>query len=237
MNERFGGIKEMTVLPDLVFVIDVRREKNAVDEANKLGIPVIYYISPQVWAWARWRVKKIARLVDLMLVILPFEEELFRAVGGHATFVGHPLLDAERVGSAPEKTPSDLGLDPARPILALFPGSRDQEIRRHWELFLKTGEEVRRMMPEVQLAAARAVCQVPLIASGGAGEARHFTEVFARADVDGALAALRETNRLQHRLAQGERIRLKAFSSSPADSVLTVGRPWGQVRGEAVPSN
>jgi lipid-A-disaccharide synthase len=142
---------------DLVLPIDypgfnLRVTRNA----KARGIPVLYYVAPQVWAWKERRARHLARDAETIAVILPFEEELFRAVGGHATFVGHPLLDAERVGSAPEKTPSDLGLDPARPILALFPGSRDQEIRRHWELFLKTGEEVRRMMPEVQLAAARA---------------------------------------------------------------------------------
>jgi lipid-A-disaccharide synthase len=70
--------------------------------------------------------------------------------------VGHPLLDAEPGSPAPDRSPSDLGLDPARPILALFPGSRGQEIRRHWEVFLETGEEVQRVRPEIQIAVARA---------------------------------------------------------------------------------
>jgi lipid-A-disaccharide synthase len=117
---------------------------------------VLYYIAPQVWAWKPRRAKRLAEDADRIAVILPFEEEIFRAAGGRSVFVGHPLLEAPDVAIPPEDFASAHGLDPGRPILALFPGSRRQEIRRHWEIFLQTGARVRRERPEVQLAVAKA---------------------------------------------------------------------------------
>ncbi len=102
-------------------------------EARRLGIPVVYFISPQVWAWRRGRIKTLARMVDRMMVIFPFEEELFRAGGIDTVFVGHPLLDV--VGSEPtdaerRQARMDLGLDPGDTVVALLPGSRKNEVRR-----------------------------------------------------------------------------------------------------------
>ncbi len=142
---------------DLVLPIDypgfnLRMTRNA----KARGIPVLYYIAPQVWAWKPRRARRLAEDAERIAVILPFEEDLFQAVGGRAVFVGHPLLEeASEPADAPE-TPASLGLAPDRPILALFPGSRIQEIRRHWDLFRKTGELIRETHPEVQLAVARA---------------------------------------------------------------------------------
>jgi lipid-A-disaccharide synthase len=142
---------------DLVLPIDypglnLRITRNA----RKRGIPTLFYIAPQVWAWKAHRAQQLARDADRIAVILPFEEEIFREAGGKATFVGHPLM--EEVDPLP--TLQDFaeanGLDPERPILALFPGSRKQEIRRHLDLFAKTGEAIRRERPDVQLALARA---------------------------------------------------------------------------------
>lgn len=101
--------------------------------ARKLGIPVAYFISPQVWAWRRGRIKTLARMVERMLVIFPFEEELFRAGGIDTVFIGHPLLDV--VGPEPlaedrRKAREDLGLDPQESVVALLPGSRKNEVRR-----------------------------------------------------------------------------------------------------------
>lgn len=124
--------------------------------ARERGIPTLYYIAPQVWAWKKHRAQQLARDADAIAVILPFEEEIFRNVGGEARFVGHPLLEE------PEDLPTRKafaflhGLDPERPILALFPGSREQEIRRHLQLFLQTAQKVQRLRPEVQPVMARA---------------------------------------------------------------------------------
>jgi lipid-A-disaccharide synthase len=95
-----------------------------------LDIPIFYYISPQVWAWGKGRVKTIKKLIDLMLVIFPFEETFFREHGIEARFVGHPLVD--RFRHIPDKTScrSKLGYGENERIMAILPGSRIQEIKR-----------------------------------------------------------------------------------------------------------
>lgn len=97
--------------------------------AKALGIPVFYYIGPQVWAWRRGRVRKIARRVDRLGVVFPFEPSLYN--NGHqlAEFVGHPLLDMVRATRSRAETLAHHHLDPARRVLALLPGSRKKEVR------------------------------------------------------------------------------------------------------------
>lgn len=93
------------------------------------GSPVIYYVSPQVWAWREGRVKQIRRLVNKMLVIFPFEEELYRKAGVDVEFVGHPLMDMVRATKTKEDFCRSYKLDPKKPIIALLPGSRRKEVR------------------------------------------------------------------------------------------------------------
>ena len=114
------------------------------------GVPVMYYISPQVWAWRRHRVRTIARYVDRMVVIFPFEEEFYQQRGVPVTFVGHPLKEM-----LPELPPreillKELGLDPKRLTLALLPGSRGSEIERHLPIMLQAAQLIRQALPEVQ---------------------------------------------------------------------------------------
>lgn len=124
--------------------------------ARKRGIPTLYYIAPQVWAWKAHRAQQLARDADAIAVILPFEEEIFQKAGGVVQFVGHPLLEeVEELGSRAAFC-LEHGLDPGRPLLALFPGSRKQEIGRHLELFIRASERVQRVRPEVQPVLARA---------------------------------------------------------------------------------
>jgi lipid-A-disaccharide synthase len=113
------------------------------ESARAAGVPVLYYITPQVWAWGASRLPKLARLITKAAVILPFEEALLRAHGIDATFVGHPLLD--RAAGLPSRTDARvaLGLDPEATVLALFPGSRQQEIHRHLDAFVATAELLR----------------------------------------------------------------------------------------------
>jgi lipid-A-disaccharide synthase len=118
--------------------------------ARRAGIPVLYYIAPQVWAWHRSRTRELARSADLLAVILPFEEPLFRAAGARVRFVGHPLLDDDTPPTDRASFCGALGVDPARPLLALFPGSRRQEVGRHLELFAAAAERVRSARPEIQ---------------------------------------------------------------------------------------
>lgn len=109
--------------PDAVLLVDYPEFNLRVAERCKaMGIPVVYYISPQVWAWRRGRVKKIAKIVDLMIVIFPFEEDFYRAHGVPVVYVGHPLID-ELAGVARGDH------DPGTPLkVALLPGSRRSEV-------------------------------------------------------------------------------------------------------------
>jgi lipid-A-disaccharide synthase len=115
--------------PDVAILLDfpdfnLRMAK----KLKRLGIPVIYYISPQVWAWRSGRVRIIRKYVDKMLVILPFEEEYYRKRGVEVQFVGHPLLEGFKPDYNREKFLGDLGMDPARRTVALIAGSRRKEI-------------------------------------------------------------------------------------------------------------
>jgi lipid-A-disaccharide synthase len=93
------------------------------------GVPVVYYVSPQVWAWREGRVKQLRKLVNKMLVIFPFEEEMYRKAGVDVEFVGHPLVDTVRATKSKEEFCAAYKLDPRKPILALLPGSRPKEVR------------------------------------------------------------------------------------------------------------
>lgn len=119
--------------------------------AADAGVPVLYYITPQVWAWGAGRLDKLARRVRKAAVILPFEQTLLSAHGIDATFVGHPLLD--RAAALPDRAAARraLGLDADAPVLALFPGSREQEILRHLDDFVRVGQELRRRDPRLQV--------------------------------------------------------------------------------------
>ena len=144
--------------------------------AHRAGVPVLYYVTPQVWAWGAKRIPKLAKVVTRAATIFRFEEELLRAGGVDATFVGHPLLD--RMADLPSRVEARraLGLDDDRPVLGLFPGSRAQEIVRHLDDFVATAREVERRMPEVQIVVAAAPtvrldaarCPYPLV-SGASG--------------------------------------------------------------------
>lgn len=99
-------------------------------EAKSLKIPVIYYISPQVWAWRRGRLKKIAGLVDKMLVVFPFEEALYRDAGVDVEYVGHPLAEIARCGLTKEEARAALNIPTSSPVVSLLPGSRPGEVKR-----------------------------------------------------------------------------------------------------------
>lgn len=124
--------------------------------ARRAGVPVLYYVTPQVWAWGARRIPRLAEIVTRAAVIFRFEEELLRPRGVNATFVGHPLLDRLSDLPEPHEARRQLGLDPARPVLALFPGSRAQEIARHLEPFVATARELERRLPGLQVVVSGA---------------------------------------------------------------------------------
>jgi lipid-A-disaccharide synthase len=125
-------------------------------ELRRRGIPVVYYVSPQVWAWRRGRVRTIRECVARMLVIFPFEEPFYRAESVPVTFVGHPLVDLVRRADDARGFLSSHGLDPARPVLAVLPGSRRQELAYNLPGIAEALRVLRRERPDVQPALALA---------------------------------------------------------------------------------
>ena len=120
--------------------------------AKIIGTPVLYYIAPQVWAWAPWRVRKVARLTDMVACILPFEERYFRDRGVNATYVGHPLFDTLEPVEGPLPDLAEAWLEGTWNV-ALLPGSRGGEISGHIPALLDVAEAVRRRW-------SRAVCTI-----------------------------------------------------------------------------
>src|SRR6185295_3305897 len=114
------------------------------------GAPVIYYVSPQMWAWREGRVKQIRRLVNKMLVIFPFEEEIYREAGVNVEFVGHPLMDMVRATKSKEEFCADYRLDPRKAIVALLPGSRRKEVRFILPTLCQAAALIAEQKPEAQ---------------------------------------------------------------------------------------
>jgi lipid-A-disaccharide synthase len=116
-------------------------------KARRLGIPVMYYVSPQVWAWRSGRMKTIRRCVDRMVVLFPFEETLYREAGVPVSFVGHPFLDAVAArdrGELGRRLGLSLG---GRPLLGLLPGSRQNEVRALLPVMVEAAASLARRMP------------------------------------------------------------------------------------------
>jgi len=118
--------------------------------AKKLGIPVIYYISPQLWAHGPWRVKKMKKLVDRLLVIYPFEKFFYDTAGIPVTYVGHPLFDEIHKEGVDEGFVAELKKQLGGIIVSLLPGSRRQEIVRLLPLFLQSAAQIHQIIPTAQ---------------------------------------------------------------------------------------
>jgi lipid-A-disaccharide synthase len=165
-----GFVEIISHIPRHYFLLQSLRERFAKDDvallvvidypgfnmkaaaaAKERGIPVLYYVTPQVWAWGENRLPRLAKIVTKAAVILPFEESLLRGHGIDATFVGHPLLD--RAQNLPSKSEArkTLGLSESDPVLALFPGSRQQEIERHIDDFVASAKATEKAVPGLQV--------------------------------------------------------------------------------------
>jgi lipid-A-disaccharide synthase len=119
-------------------------------EANKRGIPVFYYISPQVWAWRRGRVKKIAKLVPKLVVILPFEVSFYRKRGVDCEFVGHPLIDIVKPHLSKEEALEVFRLDKDKRTIGLLPGSRREEVQQLLPVLSKSALLLLQDFPNLQ---------------------------------------------------------------------------------------
>jgi lipid-A-disaccharide synthase len=117
--------------PDVLVLIDYPDFNFRLMAAvRRLGVPIVYYVSPQLWAWRSGRIQTMKALVDLVLPIFPFEEAIYREEGVQTRFVGHPLVDLAVATESREALAARLELDPKKPIVALLPGSRHNELHR-----------------------------------------------------------------------------------------------------------
>lgn len=140
-----------TERPDLVVLIDYPGFNLKLASAlKKRNIPVIYYISPQIWAWWKSRIKTIKNVVDKMIVVFKFEETLYEDHGVDVSFVGHPLLDKTHLGLNREDIINKLKLNDQNPIIGLAPGSRKMEIERILPILLKSVKKIKQKLPKAQ---------------------------------------------------------------------------------------
>ncbi len=141
--------------PDIAVLVDYADfNLRLAGELRRRGIPVAYYVSPQVWAWRRGRVRAIRERVARMIVIFPFEEPLYREAGVPVSFVGHPLVDLARPAPDPAAFLAARGLDPLRPVLAVLPGSRPQEVAHNLPAIAGALRLLRERRGDVQAALA-----------------------------------------------------------------------------------
>ncbi|MFC1658016.1 lipid-A-disaccharide synthase [Candidatus Omnitrophota bacterium] len=146
-NQLLGEVNRLN--PDLAILIDYPGfNLRLAIELKKRNIPIVYYISPQVWAWGRNRIKLIKKVVSKMIVIFKFEEELYRQAAIPVHFVGHPFLDIVRPDSG-------LNLPSAKTTIALLPGSREAEVNRLLPLMLESAAIIRKKIPESQFIVLR----------------------------------------------------------------------------------
>jgi lipid-A-disaccharide synthase len=121
-----------------------------------LGIPVVYYISPQIWAWRPKRIETIRRIADLVLVIFPFEEAIYRDAGVPVEFVGHPLIDLARPSAPRAAFLRSHGFSMSAPTIAILPGSRPNEVARILPDLMIAAKKIRMRLPSAQFFVARA---------------------------------------------------------------------------------
>jgi lipid-A-disaccharide synthase len=142
--------------PDLVILVDypgfnIRFAR----EAKKRNIPVVYYISPQVWAWNRKRINTIAKRITKMIVLFPFEVKLYKEKGVDVSFIGHPLKDIVKPKYSRKTFLNQYRLNSSHPIISLLPGSRRQEVEKLLPTMIHGVYELRKTIPQLQAVIAR----------------------------------------------------------------------------------
>jgi lipid-A-disaccharide synthase len=153
--------------PGLVILIDYPDfNLRLASEAKRAGVPVFYYISPQVWAWRKNRIHRIRQVVDRMAVILPFEKGIYAEMGVDVDFVGHPLLDAVKRTRSREEALAAFGLRDAWPLVALLPGSREKEVTSLLPEMAGAAEILARDFPDAQFVLPLAETVDPSLVQG-----------------------------------------------------------------------
>lgn len=175
--------------PDALVVIDFPEfNLRLASRVKRLGIPIIYYISPQIWAWRAGRVNTIRKVVDRVLVIFPFEEAIYRDAHVPVEFVGHPLIDLAKPSATKESFLQRLGLVLGAPTVAILPGSRHNEVSRIFPVLLSAAGLIQSRVPQAQFVVARA----PLLDNqlfAGAAPAGVSRLAIVEGETDTALAA------------------------------------------------
>lgn len=149
--------------PDLLILIDspafnlrFAKKISALHRKGKRKIPVIYYVSPQIWAWGWRRIHTIRRTIDQMIAILPFEEEMYRKEGVPCVFVGNPLLDRVKPSAPREWLRRELKVQDSERMIALLPGSREPEVRRIFPVMLETARLLQKDLPALKFFVVQA---------------------------------------------------------------------------------
>jgi lipid-A-disaccharide synthase len=143
--------------PDVLVAVDFPDFNfGLAQSARKLGIPVVYYISPQLWAWRPGRIRTMKAIATKVLVIFPFEQEIYERAGIPFEFVGHPLIDLIHVATDRKDLLTSHGLDPEAPTVALLPGSRPNEVRAILPTLAAASSVIRAHVAKVQFVIARA---------------------------------------------------------------------------------
>ncbi|MCP4402215.1 MAG: lipid-A-disaccharide synthase [bacterium] len=137
--------------PDLLILVDYPEfNLRLARVAKKFGVPIVYYISPQVWAWRSGRVKLIQRLVKKMIVIFPFEREFYQQHGVDVEWVGHPLSESVKTSLSRDEFCQQHQLDPVLPIVGLLPGSRESEVERLLPVMAEAAQRLHAQNPAIQ---------------------------------------------------------------------------------------
>ncbi|MBI4115696.1 MAG: lipid-A-disaccharide synthase [Candidatus Omnitrophica bacterium] len=142
--------------PDLLVLIDSPAFNLRFAKKIKKKIPVIYYISPQIWAWGWRRIGTIKKTVDHMIVILPFEEEIYRKAGVPCTFIGHPLLDRVKPSKSRQALRQEFRLKESDQAVVILPGSREPEVRRILPIMLESAARLQKEKPELRILLTQA---------------------------------------------------------------------------------
>ncbi|WP_024327254.1 lipid-A-disaccharide synthase [Thioalkalivibrio sp. AKL19] len=144
-----------TTRPDLLVLVDyVEFNLRLAAHARRLGIRVLFYVSPQLWAWRAGRIKRIRQSIDAMAVLFPFETEVYETAGVPVRYVGNPLVDRVQPPQAPIR--ETLGLAPATRLVGLLPGSRSGELKRHWPMLVDTARRLHATHPDLRFAVSLA---------------------------------------------------------------------------------
>ncbi|MBI4654190.1 MAG: lipid-A-disaccharide synthase [Nitrospirae bacterium] len=154
IRETFKKAKQTLIeqRPDILILIDYPDFNIALAKhAKSLGIPILYYVSPQVWAWRRGRVKKITGLANKIAVLFPFEADIYKDTGLPVEFVGHPITETINITETREELKQKLQLNPAKSVISLLPGSRPSEIKRHMPIIKGVAERIYNELPGYQI--------------------------------------------------------------------------------------